>query len=163
MTGPQWGKSFAGPSIIYWGTYTAQNSSVVSLGLAVFETLGQCTYVYIHCFSSLCIFGCTGCKPVKCTKWGPGNLYTQLGGFNSGLVLVWKTVSNQTVGSVTECICCHWWQQLPPRIQAEGQKCISRINPHFFTPCLDTEVVDVALLSMADVRAETVARPIPSW
>ena len=49
-----------------------------------------------------------------------------------------------------------------PRIQA-GQKCISHIIPTFSLRGLDTEVVDVALLSMADVSAETVARTIPSW
>lgn len=68
--------------------------------------------------------------------------------------------SNQTLGSVTvrECVCCQEIPPFAPRIQVddypEDLKCITH-NPHFFIICLDIEVLDVALLSMADVKAET--------
>lgn len=74
--------------------------------------------------------------------------------------------SVQTLGSVKECLCCKEIPAIAPRIQDQEQpqdlKCITH-NPHFFTLCLDMEVLEVAMLSMADVKAETIVRPISSW
>ena len=48
------------------------------------------------------------------------------------------------------------------RLYTLDYQCITQ-NPHFSTIYLDTEVLEVALLAMADVRVETLLQPIASW
>ena len=74
--------------------------------------------------------------------------------------------SVETLISAVECVCCLEIPAILHRIQLNEQatdlRCITD-NPHFFTVCLDVEVLEVAVLSMADVKADAIVRPIPSW
>lgn len=67
----------------------------------------------------------------------------------------------QTLNSAAECVCCQEIPVISGRI-LDHDHCITQ-NPHFDTICLDIEVLEVSLLSMADVRADSIVRPIPSW
>ena len=68
--------------------------------------------------------------------------------------------SVHTLNSRSECQCC---QEIPAIAGCTlDYQCITQ-NPHFSTRCLDTEILEVALLAMADVRVETLLRPIASW
>ena len=65
-----------------------------------------------------------------------------------------------------ECVCCLEISAVSHRIQpneeATDLRCITE-SRYFFTVCLDVEVLEVAVVSMADVKADAIVRPIPSW
>ena len=65
-----------------------------------------------------------------------------------------------------ECVCCLEIAAISHRIQLNEQATdLRRItdNHYFFIAHLDVEVLEVAVLSMADVKADAVVRPIPNW
>lgn len=57
-----------------------------------------------------------------------------------------------------ESVCC---QELTLNHLRLGQ-CITH-NQHFKMLCLEREVLDVSLLLMRDIRADTLERPVNSW
>jgi len=67
--------------------------------------------------------------------------------------------------SNAECTCCAEIASIQHRRNSQAHSlalgCITE-NPSFSTVCLDLEVLDVALLLMHDVRAESLTRPIAS-
>jgi len=67
--------------------------------------------------------------------------------------------------SNAECTCCAEIANIQDRRNSQAHSlalvCISE-NPSFSTVCLDLEVLDVALLLMHDIRAESLTRPIAS-
>ena len=65
--------------------------------------------------------------------------------------------------TVRECVCCQEVAAIQYRIPTESESltCITR-NPSFTTVVLDREVLDVTLLLLKDLRAESLKRPINS-
>ena len=62
-----------------------------------------------------------------------------------------------------ESLCCQELSALDHRLQQEevDLSCIT-LDQRFFWGCLDSELLEVAMLSMADLRAERLQRPINS-
>ncbi len=68
--------------------------------------------------------------------------------------------------TVNESKCCQEIEFVKQKLDStndNGEKlsCITLI-PRFYYICIDTESLDVAMLSMADLRADSVIRPIAS-
>ena len=61
--------------------------------------------------------------------------------------------------TVDECKCCREMGDIYHRMV--DLECITK-HPKFATICLDVDVLEVGLLSMLDLRAETLIRPISS-
>ena len=63
-----------------------------------------------------------------------------------------------------ECVCCREIGAIQHRIELEENplSCIT-LNHHFSVLCIDKEVLDTFLLSMADVKAETLIWPMSNW
>ncbi len=79
----------------------------------------------------------------------------------------WCTCGNcSPMPTIGECVCCQEItdisHRLPdPETSQEGPCCIIQ-NPRLATICLDTDILDICLLMMSDVTAETLTRPIAS-
>ena len=68
-----------------------------------------------------------------------------------------------TVHTLNTRLECQYCQEIPAIAGCTlDYQCITQ-NPHFSTICLDAEVLEVALLAIADVRVETLLWPIASW
>lgn len=79
----------------------------------------------------------------------------------------WCSCGNCSVATLTyntECICCQEIAAISHKLSTEEEDlmCITS-NVYFGTFCLDVEALDLALLTMADVKAESLIRPISSW
>jgi hypothetical protein len=80
-------------------------------------------------------------------------------GLNKTINTDWCNCNNcATMVLNSECVCCIEIAVIGHRIL---NGCITS-NPRFYGICLDSEALDVALLSMSFFRANTVIRPIPS-
>lgn len=81
--------------------------------------------------------------------------------------LSWCECHNCSVGTLNydwECICCHEISAIQHRIELQEDTLICITLNHYFSLfCLDVEALDMFLLSMADVKAESLTRPLPSW
>ena len=70
----------------------------------------------------------------------------------------WCSCSNcSVIPSMDECKCCKEITEISHRMA--GLKCILE-HEKFDTLCLDTDVLEIGLLSMRELRAESLIRPI---
>lgn len=60
----------------------------------------------------------------------------------------------------TECICCQEFNSISPKIPQDNS-CVTQTNS-FQNVVINQEVLDITLLMMCDVRAESLIRPIAS-
>ena len=75
-----------------------------------------------------------------------------------------SSCSHPTVSHEKECLCCHEILAIRHRIllEEEGLNCITA-NIYFPIFSCDVESLDLALLSMADIKADSLTRPIANW
>ena len=82
--------------------------------------------------------------------------------------LSWRKCGSCSVATLSheeECLCCHEVLAIEHRILLEEEKlkCITA-NVYFPVFCCDVESLDLALiLSMADIKADSLTRPIAGW
>ena len=81
--------------------------------------------------------------------------------------LSWYKCGNCSVATLSreeKCLCCHEISAVQHRIPLEEEElnCISA-NVYFPMFCCDVESLDLALLSMAAIKADSFTRSISGW